>query len=114
MECLKCGRASKDDQVFCAECLKKMEAYPVKPDVHVVLPSRKGQQMTKKTGRKRRITTPEEQVVLLKRRQRRLILAVVLLALLLCLFSVVLIQQWIGGMKNGESHQTETTYNTHG
>ncbi len=114
MECLKCGRVSKDDQVFCAECLKKMEAYPVKPDVHVVLPSRKGQQTAKKTGRKRRITTPEEQVALLKRRQRRLVVAISLLALLLCLAGLLLTQQWIGGMKNGESHQNKTTYNTHG
>ncbi|MBR4017727.1 MAG: hypothetical protein IKK11_07935 [Oscillospiraceae bacterium] len=114
MECLKCGKVSKNDQVFCAECLKKMEDYPVKPDVPVVLPSRKNRQSTKKSGRKRRITTPEEQVVLLKRRQRRLIWTVVVLALALVLAGLLLAQQWIGNLQNGDAHPTETTYHTQG
>lgn len=84
MNCLKCGKKTKDEQVFCPQCLETMEAYPVKPDVHVQLPNRRAPAAPKKSGHKRRPLTVEEQVVLLRHRVRRLSVAAVVLALMVC------------------------------
>lgn len=83
MACLKCGKKTKEEQIFCPRCLEGMEAYPVKPDVHVQLPNRPGAIDLKKSARKRRVLSAEEQVPLLRRRIRRLMaLSLVLLLLL--------------------------------
>ena len=83
MACLKCGKKTRDEQVFCPDCLGVMEAYPVKPILHIQLPNRKERTLPKRSGRKRRALTPEEQLPLLKRRQNRLIAIIVLLLLIL-------------------------------
>lgn len=90
MSCLKCGKKTADEQVFCADCLSSMEAYPVKPDVHVQLPNRPAAQTGKKSGRKRRALTKEEQIAVLRRRVRRLIALVLLLAVLLGVLGAML------------------------
>lgn len=83
MACLKCGKKTEGEQVFCPACLTVMEAHPVKKDVHIQLPNRKERALPKRTGRKRRALSAEEQLPLLKKRQNRLIALIVLLALLL-------------------------------
>lgn len=90
MNCLKCGKKTTDEQVFCDDCLSSMAAYPVKPDVHVQLPNRPVAQAVKKTGRKRRTLTPEDQIVILRWRVRRLIALVLLLAVLLGVVGTIL------------------------
>ena len=84
MRCLKCGRQTEDEQVFCPQCLSQMEAYPVKQDIHIQLPNRPAESAPKKAGRKKAVLSPEEQLSLLKKRLRRLTAALVVLALLLC------------------------------
>ena len=91
MLCLKCGKETKDGQVFCDQCLSQMDAYPVKPEIHIQLPSRPAKIPPKKAGRKKHALSPEEQVVCLKARVRRLIAATVLLALMLCATAGVLL-----------------------
>ena len=54
MHCLKCGKQTKSEHVFCPGCLTVMEAYPVKPDVHIQLPKDANRESPKKSGRKRR------------------------------------------------------------
>lgn len=54
MSCMKCGKAAEDGQSFCARCLEGMEAYPVKPDVHIQLPVRSAEETNKKPSRKKR------------------------------------------------------------
>lgn len=83
MACLKCGKKTADEQVFCPACLAVMEAYPVKPILHIQLPNRKERPLPKRSGRKRLALTMEEQLSLLKKRQSRLIAIIVLLVLLL-------------------------------
>ena len=89
MACLKCGKKTKDEQVFCPECLGSMDAYPVKRDIHIQLPNRPVDTIQK---RKRRILTPEEQVAYLRTRIRRqrIVLAVLTLALLASLTGLFL------------------------
>ena len=83
MDCLKCGKKTTDEQVFCDTCLASMDAYPVKPDVHIQLPNRITGQAAKKPGRKSRAFSQEEQVIVLRHRVRRL--RVLVLLLLICI-----------------------------
>ena len=69
MVCLKCGKNTTNEQVFCDQCLAVMDNYPVKPDIHIQLPNRAAH---KKSSKKKRTPSPEEQVLLLRRKQRRL------------------------------------------
>lgn len=54
MSCMKCGKDTEDGQAFCARCLEGMEAYPVKPDVHIQLPTHRAEESSKKQTRKSR------------------------------------------------------------
>ena len=84
MNCLKCGKKTKDTQAFCARCLESMEAYPVKRDVRILLPNRPAPAAPKKSGKRRKNLSPEEQVVCLRSRVRWLTAWAVLLGFLLC------------------------------
>jgi len=92
MNCMKCGRKTKDDQKFCPACLSAMELNPVKADIHVQLPSRQKTTPPKKPGRKRYIVTPEEQVVQLRKSLRRVRIFCILLAVLLCVTGAILLR----------------------
>ena len=83
MNCMKCGRETDGEQVFCTECLLDMEKYPVKPGTVVQLPRRVEPSSGKKAHSHRRVNlSPEEQVKLLKKRVRLLtFLLIVTLAL---------------------------------
>ena len=84
MNCVKCGRETSDEQVFCEVCLREMENYPVKPGTVVHIPSRDLQEEVKKTHTKKRvIRTPSEQILRLRKKVTCLRIVVVLL-LLLC------------------------------
>ena len=83
MKCLKCGKETKEQAVFCRHCLDSMAAYPVKADVHIHLPRRDMPVPPKKAGRKHRTYSPEEQVARLTTRLRYLFILVLLLILML-------------------------------
>ena len=80
MECMKCGRETQKNNVFCADCLAEMEKYPVKQDTPVVLPQR--QQKERKNNQKKS-TKPEDIIAQLQKRVRQLWIAVLILAVLL-------------------------------
>ena len=67
MGCMKCGRETVSDQVFCPNCLEEMEKYPVRPGTLIHLPVHKTTSAAKKSIKKRTIS-PEEQVKILKKR----------------------------------------------
>ena len=90
MACLKCGKKTKEDEVFCPECLEIMENYPVKRDIYIQLPNRPSSPQ-KRSSRKRRNLTADEQVVYLRSRVRRLKVAVSLLVFLLLVALAALI-----------------------
>ena len=91
MYCMKCGKETKDNQVFCNGCLSVMEQYPVRQDIRVQLPHR-SPPAEKKTAAKRKVLSPEEQISRLRSAVKRLALAL-LCALLLLGFSVSLLFQ---------------------
>ena len=84
MNCMKCGRETQNENVFCQNCLQEMEKYPVRPGTVVLLPRRKEPSMLKKIT-KRHVPTAEEQVKLLHK-------WVVVLSILLtiCVAAIVL------------------------
>ena len=90
MACIKCGKKTKGDQVFCNDCLASMEAYPVKSDVPIQLPNRSATNTQKKAGKKRRNPSIEDQVVSLRRTVRVLVALIALLVSLLCVAGYML------------------------
>lgn len=84
MNCVRCGRETVEDQVFCDLCLGEMEAYPVKPGTAVHIPARTPQDDMKKAQTKKKTPlTPSEQVLRLKRKVLRLRILLALM-LLIC------------------------------
>lgn len=83
MWCLKCGKDTKDEQVFCPQCLAGMEKYPVRPDVHIQLPNHNARGAAKRNVKKKRTLSPEETVDILRARNRRLMVIILALVLLL-------------------------------
>ena len=80
MNCMKCGRETPSEQVFCEDCLVEMEKYPVRPGIVVQLPVRK--ESSPKKVSKRKAVPLEEQVRCLKKRTRMLTIAFLLTAAL--------------------------------
>ena len=83
MSCMKCGKDTENGQAFCARCLESMEAYPVKPDVHIQLPVRAGEEIHKKQARKSRASRNRRQAASLRKQIRWMWVVIVLLVLAL-------------------------------
>ena len=86
MNCMKCGRETTAEQVFCDECQLEMAKYPVKPGTVVLLPNRKDAGVVRKVSR-RRVLSTEEQVKYL-RRTVRILASLLLVATLLILLMI--------------------------
>jgi hypothetical protein len=82
MYCLKCGKGTQEEHVFCDSCLEVMDRYPIKPGTPVQLPHRDSSTAPKKTSRRR--TYSQDELILQLRVTVR-VLAVCLLATLLLL-----------------------------
>ena len=78
MNCLKCGKETVSEQVFCPECLQEMEKYPVRPGTVVQLPSQRLH--NPKKNPKRRAVPLEDQVKQLKKRLRMMTILFILAA----------------------------------
>ena len=86
MNCLKCGRETPAEQVFCEECLLEMEKYPVKPGTVVLLPRGRDAASPKKIL-KRRTVSLEEQLKAARKRIKALSVAFLLMLLLVLLMA---------------------------
>lgn len=95
MNCLKCGRPTKERNVFCQDCLTEMERYPVKPDTPVVLLKR---QIKERRNHGKKPTRNEEMIEQLQHRmkilRRSIIILTVLLVLVTGLLTIQLLRQW--------------------
>ena len=92
MQCLKCGRDTESEQVFCNDCLQFMKAYPVKPGTAVQLPKRSVAEEPKKRAR-RRALSPEEQVAQLRMALHRIIAAAVFLLAALAIVTAMYVYE---------------------
>ncbi len=93
MNCLKCGKETENQQVFCSHCLEGMDAYPVKPGVVIHLPVRPELPAGKKQTHRRKQLTPEEQISHLRRTVRRLVALTALMAILLTAMGAMLARE---------------------
>ena len=85
MNCMKCGRETQDENVFCQECLTEMEKYPIRPGTVVLLPRRREPIQPKKVP-KRHVPTPEEQIKFFR---KWAVIATVLAAICLALIALM-------------------------
>ena len=87
MNCMKCGRETTGEDVFCLDCLTQMQKYPVESGTVVLLPRRREATAVKKAP-KRHTPSPEELVAALRRQN-----AVLLLLLTACILAIALMFQ---------------------
>lgn len=92
MNCLKCGKATDEGQVFCTQCQEKMAKQPVKPGAVIHLTQREVPLTDKKSAAKAREETPTDQLQQLRKLIRWLIATITLLSFLLCAAAGMLIQ----------------------
>ncbi|MGN0999756.1 MAG: hypothetical protein ACI4PO_09410 [Faecousia sp.] len=77
MKCLKCGRETSSEQIFCQDCLLDMEKYPVKPGTVVQLPKRRDGSSSRRNAKRRGVSL-EDQVRSLKKKVRLLTFLLIL------------------------------------
>jgi len=112
MNCMKCGRETTGEQVFCDTCLQTMAKYPVKPGIAVKLPQRRDPSAYRRSI-KRRTVNPEEQLRILKKRARRLTLALLLCIALIALLLKPALSHLLGDhYKKGQNYSVITTPTT--
>ena len=77
VNCMKCGRETQADAVFCEDCLDHMERHPVPPNMLVYVPSEKDRHSVKKHGTGTPIITAEDQIKHLNKKihSQRLVIA---------------------------------------
>ena len=83
MNCIKCGRETMGEDVFCQDCLLEMQKYPVQPGTVVLLPRRKD--FSSKKTIKRHTPPPEELISNLRRQN-----ATLLFLLAVCIIAIAL------------------------
>lgn len=109
MNCLRCGKETEENQVFCKECLEDMERHPVKPGTPIQLPNRKVRGITKRSSFRVAASKWEDQIFRLKYTIFWLILVVILLiaALALCICLMLQITpEWLNDLINQTALQS--------
>lgn len=91
MQCLKCGKETPADQVFCDDCLADMQKHPIKPGTAVHLPKREQRASERKAPAHRQENTAAEQISRLRSMIRWLSATIALLSVLLLLTASMLI-----------------------
>ena len=92
MNCMKCGRQLKDEQVFCPDCLAVMAEYPVKPGTPIQLPNHSETPVTPQKHTRRKIRKPEEQIARLRTTVRWLTLALLVVLLAFAVTALILVR----------------------
>ena len=111
--CIKCGRETAQDGVFCEECLADMEKHPVKPGTPVVLHQKPAVPIRRAPTRK--VRKPEEQIRSLKRAITTLWAVIILLVAALCIVTGLWLNQRSDPTDNslgGDNYQTSQTQTT--
>lgn len=110
MNCLRCGRETTEQQVFCDACLEHMSRHPVKSDTPIYLPVRKVGDAPKNKRRHRRERSAEETVVILRKRIRVLMILVVVLVMM---FSAAVAGVWLAKKQGADLYIPDAGQNFH-
>lgn len=90
MNCMKCGRETKSDDVFCQDCLEHMERHPVPENMLAYVPTEKDRSAAvKKHAVTHTIVSTDDQVKRLQRETDWLRLMVILFAVLSMFLGIV-------------------------
>ena len=84
MNCMKCGRETVSNDVFCSKCLAEMAKYPVHPGAVVFLPRRRETSVVRKPL-KRHVPTVEKQMKVLRKWMRILLISLIVCVVLILL-----------------------------
>ena len=114
MNCVKCGRETEEDQVFCRICMDAAEKYPVNPTTVVHIPVHKPEdELRRRVVKKKLPPTLSEQNEKLRRKLKRLRITVAVLllacALLFYGFGRAALELDIQRLLGQNYHTTETT-----
>lgn len=90
LKCMKCGKETRNTDVFCVECLTVMEKYPVKPGTLAYIPAR-SESAAARQIRKAKEKTPEEQIKGLHKLVQMLVIGILTLATTLSISIGVLV-----------------------
>lgn len=114
MACLKCGRKTNSEQVFCDGCLQIMDEHPVKAGTPVLLPNPKNTGAAKKAAHRKRTLSPEEQIVHLRKALRRMYLCVAVLIVVLGMATALLVHEVLENAAPtiGQNYTIDTTLQT--
>ena len=107
MNCIKCGRALRGEEVFCFECQEEMENNPVKPGTPVQLPVHPVLPETKAKSPRIRKTLPPEMRIHRMRNTIRLLA----LALAAALLAFVVTSLLVLHLLDQRDHQSRTGQN---
>lgn len=91
MKCIRCARETTENHVFCDECLKEMELYPVKSDTPIVLPDRNEEPPSKPKVFRLAASKWEDQITRLKSAVFWLILLNLILFVLLTVCACIIL-----------------------
>lgn len=90
MYCMKCGRSTTGDHVFCDSCQQVMAAYPVAPGTAVHLPHHLP---PKKAAPRKRTIPLEEQIQSLRKSLRRTRTFALILLIVLAMTAAILLHE---------------------
>ena len=105
MNCMKCGRETRGEDVFCQDCLTEMEKYPVDPGTVVLLPRRKDPSVKK--AAKRHTPSPEETIDTLRRQKATLVFL-----LLVCIAAIAMMFEPTMHYVQDEHYEIGQNYST--
>ena len=98
MSCMRCGKDTTENNIFCNECLADMERHPVKPGTPILLPDRENRGTVKRASFKLAASKWQDKIFRLKYTIFWLIVLIVLLSAALALCICMLLQitpEWI-------------------
>ncbi len=98
MYCLRCGKETAEDKVFCQNCLQSMEGYPVKSGTPIVLPRHPDPLPQKRGFRRARSQSPDELLDSLRMQLRRTGKLLAFVTLLLLAAVGLIFCQWQFGL----------------
>ena len=101
MSCMRCGKVSAEDHVFCTECLEDMKRHPVKPGTPIQLPVRENNGPVKRASFRVAESKWHDKIFRLKYTMFWLVVLIILLAGLLALALCMLLQitpKWFNDM----------------
>ena len=106
MSCIRCGKDTIENNIFCSECLADMERHPVKPGTPILLPNRETRGAVKRASFKLAASKWQDKIFRLKYIIFWLILIIVLLSAALALCICMLLQitpEWINDLFFGNA-----------